>query len=228
MSPCLTLTPSALPPPVLSDPVLSSYNFCCFSALQLSCSSVSKIKSSPSLSLVSVPLGASSALLCDISTRSLCPLEPLELRWELFELLHRSSHPGICASGILLSAWFVWPGLSMNVGLWACSCLHCQQSKIQTHVHASVPATPVPSRRFSHVHLDLVGPPPSSHGFTYLLTMIDRTTLWPEVAPLSSITAESCVRAFLFSWVARFGVDSVRTSDCGKQFMSSVWTGVCT
>ena len=48
-------------------------------------------------------------------------------------------------------------------------------SKIQSHVHASVPAIPVPSRRFSYIHLDLVGPFPSSHGFTYLLTMIDRT-----------------------------------------------------
>ena len=34
----------------------------------------------------------------------------------------------------------------------------------------------LPSRQFSHVHLDLVGPLPSRHGFTYLLTMIDRTS----------------------------------------------------
>ena len=38
------------------------------------------------------------------------------------------------------------------------------------------------------------------------------------MAPLSSITAESCVRAFLVSWVARFGLPSVLTSDCGTQF----------
>ena len=61
-------------------------------------------------------------------------------------------------------------------------------------------------RRFSHVHLDLLDPLLSSHGFTYLLTMIDRMTCWPEVASLSSITAESCIRAFLFSWVARFSI----------------------
>ena len=72
------------------------------------------------------------------------------------------------------------------------------------------------SRRFSHVPLDLVGPLSSSHSFTYLLTMIDRTTRWPEVALLSSFTAESCVRAYLFSWVARFGVPLVFTSDPGS------------
>ena len=73
-----------------------------------------------------------------------------------------------------------------------------------------------PSIGFSHMNLDLMGPLPSGHGFIYLLTMIDRTTQWPEVAPLSSITAESCVRTFLFSWVARFGVPLVLTSDQGS------------
>ena len=57
--------------------------------------------------------------------------------------------------------------------------------------------------------------------------MINRTTSWPEVAPLSSITAESSVSAFLFSWVTRFGVQSVLRSNCGTQFSSFVWTGVC-
>ena len=52
------LTPSPSPPLILSDPVLSSYNFRHFS-LQLSCPLVSEMRSSPSLSLVSVPLGAS-------------------------------------------------------------------------------------------------------------------------------------------------------------------------
>jgi len=57
--------------------------------------------------------------------------------------------------------------------------------------------------------------------------MIDRTTRWPEAVPLSSISAESCVRAFISTWVSRFGVPAVLTSDRGSQFTSSVWTGVC-
>ena len=44
---------------------------------------------------------------------------------------------------------------------------------------------------------------------------------------MCSIAAESCVKAFLFTWVAGFGVPSVLTSDCGVQFTSSVWTRVC-
>ena len=210
-------------PRTSSNPVLSSYDFSCFSTLQLTCPSVSEMKSSTSLTLVSIPFRESSYL-CDVSLGSLHPLIPLEFHRDLLKLLPSSSHPGSRASRRLL---LVWPGLSRDVGFWARACLCCQQSKKQTHVHASVPAIPVPSRRFSHVHLDLVSPLSSSHGFTYFLTMIIRTIRWPEVAPLSSITAESCVRAFLFSWVARLGVPSVLTSDQGSQFTSSIWTRVC-
>ncbi|XP_023344142.1 uncharacterized protein LOC111713509 [Eurytemora carolleeae] len=57
--------------------------------------------------------------------------------------------------------------------------------------------------------------------------MIDRTTRWPEAVPLPSISTESCVRAFISTWVSRFGVPATLTSDRGAQFTSSVWAGVC-
>ena len=112
------------------------------------------------------------------------------------------------------------------MGLWACSCLRCQQSKIQTHACSSDPSIPVPTRRFSHVHIDIVGPLPSSQGYSYLLTMMDRTTSWPELATLSSISAESCVCAFLATWVSRFGVPAIITSDRGAQLTSSIWASL--
>ena len=77
-------------------------------------------------------------------------------------------------------------------------------------------------RALSHLPLDS-----SSHEFMHLLTIIYCTNHWPEVAPLSSITAESCVSALLSTWVSRLGVPSVLTSDRGALFTSSIWTGVC-
>ena len=109
-----------------------------------------------------------------------------------------------------MSSKFFGPGLSHDVGLWA----WCQQSKDSTHVHSAVSAIPVPTR-FSHIHIDIVGPLHSSQGFSYLLTMIDRTTRWPGVAPLASISAETCVCVFLSTWVSTFGVPAVLTSDRG-------------
>ena len=210
----------------LVDPILQELDGSSLSRFQNSCSSVQEMKSNPSLSVIIHPMKTGD-IFCDISTGSLRPLVPVLLRRQLFNQLHNVSHPGVRASRRLISARFVWPGMSRDVGLWAKSCISCQKSKISTHVHSPVPSIPVPTRRFSHVHIDIVGPLPSSQGFSYLLTMIDRTTRWPEVAPLSSISAESCVRAFISTWISRFGVPAVLTSDRGTQFTSSVWSGVC-
>ena len=117
--------------------------------------------------------------------------------------------------------------MAKDIGLWSQGCIPCHQNKIQTHIKSSVPSIPVPGRRFSHVHIDLVGPLPSASGQSYILTMIDRTTQWPEATALTSISAESCVQAFISTWISRFGVPALLTSDCGAQFTSSIWARVC-
>ena len=89
-------------------------------------------------------------------------------------------------------------------------------------------AIPIPQRRFSHVHVDLVGPLPfSSDSFSYILTMIDRTTRWLEAVPLKEMTASTCTAAFMSSWAARFGVPTTLTSDRGTQFSSATWQQLC-
>ena len=94
-------------------------------------------------------------------------------------------------------------------------------------MRSSVPSIPVPGRRFFHVHLDLVSHLPSSQGFSYILTMIDWTSRWPESVRLSSMTAEACAQAFISTWVSKFGVPALLISDRGAQFTSLVWSEVC-
>ena len=85
-------------------------------------------------------------------------------------------------------------------------------------------AIPVPDRRFTHVHVDLVGPlPVSAEGFQYLFTMVDSSTRWLEATPLQSMDTAACAANFVSTWVARFGVPAVFTSERGAQFTSKVW-----
>lgn len=41
--------------------------------------------------------------------------------------------------------------------------------------------------------------------------MINRTTRWPEVTPITDISANTVTNAFFNTWIARFGTPSVIT-----------------
>ncbi len=102
------------------------------------------------------------------------------------------------------------------------------RSKFTVHARTAVQPIKVRDRRFSHVHVGLVGPlPTTSSGYTHLFTMVDRSTCWAEAAPVRSTSASSCAGALFFGWVAQFGVPSSLTSDRGAQFSSEVWGNMC-
>ena len=84
----------------------------------------------------------------------------------------------------------------------------------------------MPANYFNHVHIDVVGPLPPSGGCSYLLSMVDRYTRWPEAVPVPDVQTETLMRAFLYNWVARFGVPRLLTSDRVTQFTSAMWASM--
>jgi hypothetical protein len=184
------------------------------------------MRSSPSLQTVQRPVGGV-PLLGDISTGVFRPFLPAQFRQAAIKSLHNVHHPGVRATCRLVSAAFCWPHMKKQTAAAARSCLGCQRGKTHHHMHLQPEHIPVPHRRFAHLHVDLVGPLPQSAGMTYMFTMVDCTTRWPEVVPLSSTTAADCAQALLTGWIQRFGVPSTITSDCGPQFTSAVWAALC-
>jgi hypothetical protein len=83
------------------------------------------------------------------------------------------------------------------------------------------------SWRFSHIHVDLVGPLQYSNSFNYIFTIIDRTSKWMEAIPLLETSAAACAKALTFTWISRFGVPKRITSDRGPQFTSNLWFHLC-
>ena len=111
---------------------------------------------------------------------------------------------------------------------WCRECQGCSRGKVTVQEKTEVEQIPVSGAKFSHVHVDLVGPfPVSQRGHRYLLTAVDRATRWPEAVPLADITADSCADAFAHNWVARFGVPETITTDRGTQFSGAVWKCMC-
>jgi transposase InsO family protein len=193
---------------------------------QILCPQVQTLRSSPGLRIITQK-ASDLDLICNSSTGIFRPLVPRDLRRQVFEHLHGTAHPGRQATSHLISSRYVWKGLSTDVTSWAKACLGCQRAKVHRHVQVPPQHIPVPTRHFSHIHVDLVGSLPASKGFTYLFTIIDRTSRWPEAIPIAATTAVDCVNALFQGWVSRFGVPAVITSDRGAQFTSSLWAALC-
>jgi hypothetical protein len=153
-------------------------------------------------------------------------LLPIQCREAVFKSLLSIHHPGVRSTRPLITARFCCPQMAKAITLMARACLFCQQVKVQKHIHLQ-PAEILVPHCFAHIHLDLVGQLLPFCGHTYLFTVINRTSRWPEAIPLPSITAADCARALLAGWVSRFGVPATSTSDRGAQFTSGLWAALC-
>jgi hypothetical protein len=192
-------------------------------AAQPACPDCQRASSSSSLRVSEVSMDGF-PILVDTSSGVFRPLVPASFRRPIFDAIHGLAHPGIRASKRLISSRFLWPGLASQVAAWCRDCQLCQRAKASNSPTSPPMHIANPTQRFSHLHVDLVGPlPTSAGGYTHLLTVLDRSTRGAEAIPLRSTSAESCATALIGSWVARFGVPEQITSDRGRQFCSSLW-----
>ena len=153
------------------------------------------------------------------------PILPLELRRKAFNSIHNIHHPGAHSTFNLMHTRFIWPSMRKDVRIWCQECVPCQQQKITRHIKPPILHFPT-GNRFETLHLDIVGPLPASQGKSYILTMIDRKTRWPEAIPISSISATTVAKHLIDTWFSRYGIPDNIITDQGTQFESELFNSL--
>lgn len=116
----------------------------------------------------------------DFSTGNARLCVPVVLRQNVLNVLHGQVHGGRSTTLRMVKSHYCWPNMNHDIFRWVRCCLQCQRTKVNRHTFFSIAPFAPPEWRFGHIHIDLVGPLPTSKGCSYMLTCVDWFTRWPE------------------------------------------------
>jgi transposase InsO family protein len=118
---------------------------------------------------------------------------------------------------------YYWPKMRRDIDDFVKRCHTCQLVRDGRDKKAGVYLQFPAYEPWEIVHMDLVGPlPTTASGNRYLLTCMDRFSHYVCVTPLPDMEAHTVAIAFLDNWIYRFGVPEKVLTDNGKQFVSRV------
>ncbi|XP_068208700.1 uncharacterized protein [Palaemon carinicauda] len=102
------------------------------------------------------------------------------------------------------------------------SCHQCQMVEKPNQKITKAPLILIPAveEPFTQIVIDIVGPlPKTKTGFQYMLTIMDRTTRFPEVIPVRGIKSGIVIK-HLMDFFSRYGLPREIQSDQGSNFTS--------
>ena len=187
---------------------------------QAECSWVKELRSKVNRDHLEVKLPDTDlTLLCDIGQAIRRPIVPPAMRRQVFDEVHGFSHFNPRHTTSEATKHFWWPHIHKTVKEWAETCHKCQQAKTGRLTVSPLQEFKVPKTVVTHIHIDVVGPLPSSDGFTGWLTISDRHSSFVVAFPLVTTTTRAVIRAMQTAWYPYFGCPKKITADRGSNFL---------
>ncbi|XP_052131635.1 uncharacterized protein K02A2.6-like [Frankliniella occidentalis] len=136
---------------------------------------------------------------------------PEALRERVLNSLH-AAHHGMTRMKDVAYSFVWWPGLHTQIVELVKTCPICQEH--QRNPHCTYKSWPTPTGHWERVHIDYC----VYHGQNYLV-LVDAWSRWPEVIPVSTLTAAELIR-HVRNIFAAHGVPRLLVSDNGSQLVS--------
>lgn len=154
---------------------------------------------------------------------------PKKARTKLISLAHdliTSGHLGTFKTYNKLCNRYYWPKMRSDVGSYVRKCKVCSCHKVEQKAPAGfMVSRPYVNQPWELISADLVGPlPKSSHGYIYILVVVDYFSKFPLFFPLRRATVQPIVKAIEDHVFMQYGVPSSIIVDNGVQFRSREFT----
>ena len=138
-----------------------------------------------------------------------------------------AAHPGGSRMYQTLRDQYYWPSLAANVFGCVTACPTCAKKHLMGTQSTAPMRLFAATEPFAALAIDLLGPfPRTPEGYEYILVICDRFTKVTRAVPLKDISALDFRSAFLYTWVARYGIPDSVLWDTGPQFAAVLWQGV--
>ncbi len=151
---------------------------------------------------------------------------PATERQRVMHEQHKIAHHGVIHMYDTLRETMWWPSMLKDVYKYVSTCQECQVNKNEKY-NSSVQPMTIPSRPWSHIAIDHVGPfPMSNGGYKYILVIVDRLTRYAEAFPVTDTSAKVSADIIVKHIICRYGMPDVILSDRGSGFMSEIFRGI--
>ena len=139
-----------------------------------------------------------------------------------------SGHLGVEKTLSRIRQGFYWPGVTDSVKRYCRECDDCTAKRLSRESNKAPLGQYLVGESMERIMMDILGPLPLSNlGNKYILVIADWFTKWTECVAIPDMETKTVAKAFVDTFVSRFGVPLQIYSDQGRCFESKLMQDLC-